>query len=472
MVTLKKPEFILLDIKSPYANLSRNGINAVVRKQYELLPHYRPARWDRVEPIKHHFDIANIEQIWPEGVLDTVFWKKTGKNRAEGSWWERVESLNGHHANLKVYVYDTKHQQELLDTIKELGVYMETDYAFLDAYTHQYKPVLLRNSGNIYGSLTVTTHILRHWLPDMTWATVFGPAYIRLFGKDNLLSAPACHVEDLGPEHVFIQLTASLDDLFEKFDEVMEAREAVKQHLGYDCFFQAGKAYNWMQEPEQAGKVFRTPEFYMHDDYVRPKTFIENPETGELFELIPGEPLPSWFFDESSRPAVSYDNASWHYGSEFFPEFLPPEQGAVHIGMFVAWCINNGWLAKKSSKAIEAVKARKMTGTEFVMKQQGEKFFSSVLQDEIQPFVSDYYNTGSTEFARTQGSYFDDLEKLLDDMEQITGKMPVEILQKTGDAYKLTACYLVRDSWENYELIEAVISQRYSEWQAFPDKSK
>ena len=113
-----------------------------------------------------------------------------------------------------------------------------------------------------------------------------------------------------------------------------------------------------------------------------------------------------------------------------------------------------------------------MTGTEFVMKQQGEKFFSSMRKAEIQPFVNDYYNAGSTEFAQAHNSWFDDLGELLDGMEQITGKMSMEILQKTGDAYELIACYLVKDSWENYELAAAVINQRYSEWQAFPDKSE
>ena len=322
MAKLKKNEYVKLHIKSPYSNLSKDGIIAVVHKQWELLPMYRPEKW--TEPVSQHFDITSFEKIWPKEILNGLScWKKTGKNRATGSWSPRKgsDATKANHASLDLSVHNTLHQQELLNALKELGIFLETDYAFLDAYAHQYRPTGWDNEMVRWGLFYPTTYTLRHWLPDMTWATVFGPAYVKLFGKEKLLSTPAHHVEDLGQECVFIQLTPSLGDLFEKFDEVMEAREVAKQHLGYECFFQASLAYNWEAEGYKAGKVFRTPEFHMHNDYVRPKTFIENPETGELFELIPGAPLPSWFFDESSRPVVSYDNASWHYGAEFSSNF-------------------------------------------------------------------------------------------------------------------------------------------------------
>ncbi|WP_441328174.1 DUF7832 domain-containing protein [Mesorhizobium album] len=33
---------------------------------------------------------------------------------------------------------------------------------------------------------------------------------------------------------------------------------------------------------------------------------------------------------------MKYDDASWHSGGNF-PRELPPEAGATHIAMFVAW---------------------------------------------------------------------------------------------------------------------------------------
>jgi len=37
---------------------------------------------------------------------------------------------------------------------------------------------------------------------------------------------------------------------------------------------------------------------------------------------------------------MKYDDASWHYDGEF-PADLPPEAGATHIGMYLAWCLLN-----------------------------------------------------------------------------------------------------------------------------------
>jgi hypothetical protein len=37
---------------------------------------------------------------------------------------------------------------------------------------------------------------------------------------------------------------------------------------------------------------------------------------------------------------AKYDDASWHYGGDY-PEDLPNENVATHIGMFLQWCIEN-----------------------------------------------------------------------------------------------------------------------------------
>jgi len=41
-----------------------------------------------------------------------------------------------------------------------------------------------------------------------------------------------------------------------------------------------------------------------------------------------------------------YDDASWHYGGNY-PVGLPTKNGATHIGMFLAWCIENDLIAKE-----------------------------------------------------------------------------------------------------------------------------
>jgi hypothetical protein len=92
---------------------------------------------------------------------------------------------------------------------------------------------------------------MRHWLPDMPWTSVFGLDYNKMFGKERLLTTPAYRTEALSDEVVFIQLTPNMDDLWDEFDSVMEARERAKHHLGYDCFFQEKLSYDWREHPEK-----------------------------------------------------------------------------------------------------------------------------------------------------------------------------------------------------------------------------
>jgi hypothetical protein len=37
---------------------------------------------------------------------------------------------------------------------------------------------------------------------------------------------------------------------------------------------------------------------------------------------------------------MAIDRADWHYGGDF-PAELPDENGGTHIGMYLAWIINN-----------------------------------------------------------------------------------------------------------------------------------
>lgn len=172
------------------------------------------------------------------------------------------ELVGSTHASIGLTVFDAHYQEKLIAYLKAGCVNNECDFGFLDGCPESYKPYARANELATAGSsLFVTTHLLRHWLPDMLWATVFGPAYVRMFGKERLLSAPAYLVEELGPQTIYLQLTPNLADIEERFAEVMAARERVKLHLGTDAFFQAALAYDRRQHPGNAGKVFHVPEF-------------------------------------------------------------------------------------------------------------------------------------------------------------------------------------------------------------------
>lgn len=137
---------------------------------------------------------------------------------------------------------------------------------------------------------------------------------------------------------------------------------------------------------------------------------------------------------------MAYDRADWHYGGEY-PEDLPPENGGTHIGMFLAWAINNGLegeVHKNELKAsADAVRARKITGREFLNKECDEKFGEYDLNEEGNAFAKFYYESDR---------YFADYDACL--------------------GATLPSLYHVRDSWENYDKIAAVIDKRYNAWKA------
>lgn len=252
-----------------------------VQLHCDLLPEYMPMKWSWYEPLKQEFDSNHIEKLLENGHTSTVYWKRTGKNKAEGTWNKRFKSgvnfLQDTHATIQMDVYETTLQNKLLSYLKTACIKSVGDIAFLDSLNERYKSEALANHYSPSGAyLFITTHTLRHWLPDMPWTVVFGPAYMRLFGKERLLTCPAHKVEEVCDEMVYIQLTENMEDIHQKYEEVMQARTLAKKHLGEECFFKPELAYDYKnsmwnkltaEEIEaKRGKVFRVPEFNLMPD--------------------------------------------------------------------------------------------------------------------------------------------------------------------------------------------------------------
>jgi hypothetical protein len=140
-------------------------------------------------------------------------------------------------------------------------------FGYLDALTPQYYDIALDNGFAQYGSMFVVTYSLYRYLPDMPWATLFGREYIDFFGRERILSTPAYHVEELDDDTIYIQLTEKMHDLHDDFDTVMVRREAAKQHLGYDCFYQKELLYHWDKNVNNKSKPpYRAPSFSIIDN--------------------------------------------------------------------------------------------------------------------------------------------------------------------------------------------------------------
>lgn len=136
------------------------------------------------------------------------------------------------------------------------------------------------------------------------------------------------------------------------------------------------------------------------------------------------------------------DDASWHLGGDDYPSGVPDSNAATHIGMFVAWAINNDCWGNVQgvdwSAGVQRVKGRSITGGRFVLELCEGKLFSEMLNEKGLSFAETYY-------PRT---YLKDFQRTL----------------STG----LASDYLVEDSWENYDRIAKVIGDRYAKFTQKP----
>ncbi|MGO9483683.1 MAG: hypothetical protein ACLPX9_03725 [Rhodomicrobium sp.] len=136
---------------------------------------------------------------------------------------------------------------------------------------------------------------------------------------------------------------------------------------------------------------------------------------------------------------MKYDDGSWHSGGDF-PDDLPPEAGATHIGMFVGWAILAGLsgdlLIVEFPGDVQKLRDRSVTPGAFFLASCDGKFTDEDLNEEGNAFAASYYEP--------QKGY-------LADYEATFGK-------------NLPTLYHVADTWENFDRIAALLDNRLMAW--------
>jgi len=137
---------------------------------------------------------------------------------------------------------------------------------------------------------------------------------------------------------------------------------------------------------------------------------------------------------------MKYDDASWHSGGQF-PEELPPEAGATHTGMFVAWAMLAGLTGELHTKEfpeeLEKLRSRTVTPGEFFLAACDGKFTDEDLNDEGNAFAQEYFDFNT-------GSYLKDYDRVL--------------------VKRLPSQYHVQDTWANFDRLRPVLDKRLTEW--------
>ena len=145
---------------------------------------------------------------------------------------------------------------------------------------------------------------------------------------------------------------------------------------------------------------------------------------------------------------MKYDDASWHYGGDF-PEELSPENGATHIGMFLAWCLLNDMAGElhidDSQDSLTKLRNREISGRDFLISECDEKFTDEDLNDLGNEFCQFYFDHESGEYLK--------------DYEAVFGE-------------GIPSLYYVNDTWENYDKLKVIIDEKFSQWKKSKNKPR
>lgn len=137
---------------------------------------------------------------------------------------------------------------------------------------------------------------------------------------------------------------------------------------------------------------------------------------------------------------MKYDDASWHYEGDF-PADLPPEAGATHTGMFVAWAVLSGLgselLALAAPEDLEQLRTRSITPGQFYMQACDGKFTDEDLSEVGNQFVAVYFDLETADF--------------LGDYESTVGAEGANL-------------YSVPDTWATFDRLKPVLDRRFAEW--------
>ncbi|MGX9713409.1 DUF7832 domain-containing protein [Janthinobacterium lividum] len=153
---------------------------------------------------------------------------------------------------------------------------------------------------------------------------------------------------------------------------------------------------------------------------------------------------------------MAYDRIDWHSGGKY-PDDLPEENGGIHIGMFLAWLLNEGMASDfhrtDSPDELRRLASREMTGLQFLIEACDGKLWEDDLNDQGNAFTVDYYDKKSP-FAQQHGSFLQDYCDVFN-------------RHAAAHGFEYASVYHVQDTWEKFDQLKPMLDQRYSQWQAW-----
>jgi hypothetical protein len=263
MLNKPKKHEVHLDIESPMSLLNPADLRKAVTQFCTELHECLPTKWGFWEPLDHNFDPTRPMDWTPVGgppmPAGPIFFDRMSKPKASYTVSPKKKiTIGDTHGSISCYTYlGDVEQQKLIHYLRIASMTFRADFAYLNKLPNIGEIDPSKNPSYFITSFPITTHDLRKYLPEVLWVTIFGAPYVKLFGLERLLSAPAFKVEQMGPEMVYVQLTERLDDAVNDFAKLQAARDAFKAHF---------KSMNIFFDPAfPADHQYATPIFHLDD---------------------------------------------------------------------------------------------------------------------------------------------------------------------------------------------------------------
>jgi hypothetical protein len=217
------------------------------RKLVQLLvehPGFTPQRWNTFEPVRRVFDVDDIDPVID--AYDLVFFWKRKKPALRGCiFGNEATYSNRKHGFILIDTYAGFDVVKLYELASSVCRCFDVHFGYVHE-PHIDEVELGKANGTMLGpipgeddlSLTVSTHRLRRYIPNLYWQTIFGEPYVTLFGRDKLLSAPVHIVTEMESGCICLQLTPEIGDIRSDYVAFDQLRQRVKQHLNPNAFFQ------------------------------------------------------------------------------------------------------------------------------------------------------------------------------------------------------------------------------------------
>lgn len=220
---------------------------ALLRALEEHMPSWMPKRYGWSKPLRHAYSPDRIGHFWEQHAGGVMFTNASRTARGEvkvrtGPWdiLSKVE-LSGKAAR-------TELDGGIGAFLAACGTSLDLAYAMAHIFTGQQADDYYRAWFELPppGDRVKTARqgTFPYFLRDLYWGNVFGPPYVELFGADRLRTAPAAVVDELRPGYFYVQVTGTILDLCDPdaIPRYQAARDAIKEHLGSDCFYEDGAA--------------------------------------------------------------------------------------------------------------------------------------------------------------------------------------------------------------------------------------